>query len=135
MNLDVFDKNIVAETGISNKKLTVYFDGSCPLCLKEIGFYRRQAGSEHIAWQDVSDPTSGDLPAGLSCEAAMARFHVKRQDGTVIDGGSAFVEIWKQLPAFKWLGIFGSLRISKWILNRAYNAFLPIRPYLQRLFG
>ena len=62
---------------------TVYFDGACPLCSQEIAHYRRAAGADDITWVDaaVSDPAS--LGPGLTREAALARMHVRRADGSV----------------------------------------------------
>ena len=63
----------------------------------------------------------------------MARFHVRDHSGRLVDGGAAFIELWKQLPAFRVIGLICSNPLARWVLNRAYNAFLPIRPYLQIL--
>lgn len=63
----------------------------------------------------------------------MARFHIRKLDGSLVDGGLAFAELWKRLPAFRWIGLFFSTPPMNWILNASYNAFLPLRPRLQRL--
>lgn len=109
---------------------TVYYDGSCPLCIKEISFYRRLKDADKIHWEDVS---TGSLSLeDLSCDKAMARFHVRDKDGTLIDGGRAFIALWKELPAFRLLGTVCSIPIIRWSVDKAYNIFLPIRPHLQR---
>ncbi|MEO0881343.1 MAG: DUF393 domain-containing protein [Pseudomonadota bacterium] len=113
-----------------NHLFTVYYDGSCPLCVREIGFYRKLRGADAIEWQDVSTGLLNE--DDLSCEAAMARFHVRTRDGQLIDGGRAFVALWRQLPAFRIIGVVCSFPFFRWIIDRAYNAFLPIRPHLQR---
>jgi len=111
-------------------RFAVYFDGSCPMCLSEIAFYQKRRGADQIDWVDVSEPAHA--PDDLSCDAAMARFHVRRRDGQLVDGGAAFAELWRQLPAFKWLGVALIYPPGRWIANLAYNLFLPIRPKLQR---
>lgn len=116
----------------SGSRFTVYFDKSCPLCRREIEFYLRRKGAHDIDWVDVSEPESA--PTGISCEQAMARFHVQTLDGKLVDGGAAFAELWKQLPAFRYLGILFSVRPMRWMINLTYNLFLPLRPLIQKKF-
>ena len=114
----------------STPELTVYFDGSCPLCRREIALYRRQRGAERLAWVDVSAPAA--LGEGLSCEAAMRRFHVREAQGRLLSGGAAFARLWRALPGWRVLGwVFAGPPLS-WALEAAYRVFLPLRPRLQR---
>lgn len=113
-------------------KFSVYFDQSCPMCRREIAFYQRRSGADQINWIDVSQPKNA--PAEISCQQAMARFHVRTKTGQLLDGGAAFVQLWKQLPGFRWLGLLFDTPAARWIINSAYNLFLPVRPRLQALF-
>lgn len=113
-------------------KFTVYYDRSCPLCRREIAFYQRRSGADRIDWIDVSQ--SENAPADLSCRAAMARFHIRKTDGQLMDGGAAFAELWKHLPVFRPIGLVFSVPPLRWVINLAYNLFLPLRPYMQGLF-
>jgi predicted DCC family thiol-disulfide oxidoreductase YuxK len=110
--------------------LTVYFDGSCPLCAAEIGVYRKDAG-ETVRFCDVSAP--GGAPPDLEPEAAMARFHVRRADGRMENGARAFIALWLALPRWRWLGRIASAPPLPHLLEAAYRLFLPLRPMLQRL--
>ncbi len=110
---------------------TAYYDGACPLCAREIAFYRRQTGAGRIRWIDVSG-LGGDLVASdLSHDSALARFHVRDIDGRLVSGGAAFALVWKNLPRFRWLAVIFAPRPFTWLLDRAYIAFLKIRPRLQ----
>ncbi len=120
-------------TGSNYNRLAVYFDNSCPLCRKEIAFYQHRKGADGIDWVDVSQPDNA--PDELSCAQAMARFHVRTTDGRLVDGGKAFVELWMQLKAFRWLGMMFSLPVLRSVIDWAYDAFLPLRPRLQRLMA
>lgn len=113
------------------KRFTVYFDGSCPLCIREIGYYQRRSGADQIDWVDVSEGTF--CTVDLSCTAAMAKFHVRGADGTLYGGGEAFARLWRELPAFQWLGRLFVLPGFRHALNVGYKLFLPLRPSLQRL--
>lgn len=110
--------------------LTVYFDGSCPLCQREIAFYRRMPAAQALAWVDVSQPAA--LGEGLSCQAAMARFHVRDAQGRLHSGAAGFSQLWRQLPGWRWLGRVSGVPPVSWLAEGAYRVFLPVRPWLQR---
>ena len=78
----------------------VYFDGSCPLCRAEIALYRRQAKAESLCFADVSNPAT-PLGEDLERHQAMKRFHVRKEDGRLVTGAAAFVEVWKRLPQWR----------------------------------
>ncbi len=109
--------------------LTVYFDGSCPLCRREIALYRRQRGAQQLAWVDVSAGEA--LGEGLSCEAAMRRFHVREAQGRLLSGGAAFARLWRALPGWRVLGWLFAWPPLSWGLELAYRLFLPLRPRIQ----
>ena len=113
------------------RDLTVYFDGSCPLCKAEIGHYRKQRGAETIEFVDVS---VADVPltCGIDRAAAMARFHVRESDGRVLSGAEAFTRVWARLPAWRWASRLSRLPGVTPALEIAYRAFLPVRPALSR---
>jgi 3-demethoxyubiquinol 3-hydroxylase len=112
--------------------LTVFFDGGCPLCKREIGLYQRASAGLPIHWLDVS--LAETLPAGLSPEAAMARFHVllKSSGGEqLLSGAKAFTALWRNIPGWRWLGVLGGLPIMVSLLEMVYSFFLHIRPQMQ----
>jgi predicted DCC family thiol-disulfide oxidoreductase YuxK len=112
-------------------ELTIYYDGSCPLCRREIALYRRLPGAERLDWADVS--AGATLGEGLSCEAAMRRFHVRDDSGLLLSGGAAFARLWRALPGWRVLGWCFAWPPMSWGLELSYRAFLPLRPKLQRL--
>jgi predicted DCC family thiol-disulfide oxidoreductase YuxK len=114
----------------SSTPVTVYYDGSCPLCRAEIGVYKNADGGNAVQWCDVSHET---LPVGMTREQAMARFHVRNDQGQMVSGAKAFIALWLSLPRWRWLGRIASLPPLPWILEGAYRAFLPIRPLLQKI--
>ena len=112
----------------------VFYDGQCPLCQREIGYYKSRSGADKIDWVDVASVCETELPVGLSREQALARFHVLGRDGTLVSGGEAFARLWSSLPAFRWLGRLFTAPGFAWIIEKSYQAFLPLRPRLQKLF-
>ena len=114
-------------------RLTVFYDGTCPLCRREIEFYRRRKGAQSLDWVDVSRCAGETVALGLSRAEAMARFHVKRADGELASGGLAFAQLWAALPGFRPLGLVLQWRPLAWLTERAYRLFLKVRPRLQAL--
>ena len=113
---------------------TVFFVGSCPLCRAEIGYYRRKDQAGALCFVDVSQPGAMTLE-GINQQRAMERFHVRARDGRVLSGAAAFVEVWTRLPKWRWAARAASLPGALAALELGYRMFLPVRPFISRVFG
>jgi len=115
-------------------KSTVYFDGSCPLCKAEIDYYRKKDQAGALSFVDISEACAV-TPQGITRQRAMERFHVCASDGRVLSGAAAFVELWARLPYWRWAARAASLPGVLPALEVGYRMFLPVRPFVVRLFG
>ena len=106
---------------------TLYFDGACPVCSREVAMYRRQPGADGVRWVDVAQCEASDLGTGLTREAAMARLHLRRPDGSLVSGAQAFTALWKTLPRWSWLGRLLGSGPGLWLLESGYRSFLFLR--------
>jgi ubiquinone biosynthesis monooxygenase Coq7 len=111
-------------------KPTVYFDGACPVCRREIAVYQRGAGAEAVCWVDASacppDALGGDLPR----DRALARLHLRQADGRLVHGAAAFLAMWAALPQHPRLARLAKLLDRPPLvraLDLAYAAFLRLR--------
>lgn len=129
------------KTQDSTQKLTLFYDGSCPLCATEIGYYTRADTDHSLELIDVSaESFTGD--DRISRHEAMSRLHVRLADGQQLSGARAFVEVWRVVPGWGWLAKLAQLPGALPVLEAAYRLFLGLRPLivrcfsgLQRLFG
>lgn len=112
----------------SHAPLTVYFDGGCPVCSREIAAYRRQAGAEKCVWVDAHACDELALGDGLSRPDALVRFHVRRADGKMVSGMRAFALLWRELPRMAWIGRLASSGPMPAILEAIYSLVLRVRP-------
>ncbi len=110
--------------------VTVWYDGACPLCIREIALMRRLDGTAAIDFVDVA-------PEGAACpidrQLLLARFHAREGNGPILDGAAAFAAMWRAIPLLRPLGLMAR---NAWILaalERLYTVFLRVRPRLQRL--
>lgn len=106
---------------------TVYFDGGCPVCSREIALYQRQPGGDGVCWVDVTQCDPSALGGDLSREAAMARLHMRLPDGQLVSGAAAFTGMWRALPRWAWLGRLLGTRATLWLLEGGYRFFLVVR--------
>ena len=74
----------------------VFFDGGCPLCLREINLIKKMARDGRIVYTDIADPAYDCVAdTGLTYTDLMARIHGRISDGTLVEG----VEVFRQLYA------------------------------------
>lgn len=118
--------------GAQKKKLTVYFDGLCPLCSREIDHYRIQSGSENIDFTDITAESFDAGAEGLDPKLIHKYMHIRKSDGEVQTGVDAFIAIWDVLPRFNWMAKFANKTYVRPFLNVGYLGFAAVRPYLPR---
>jgi predicted DCC family thiol-disulfide oxidoreductase YuxK len=110
-------------------KIIVWYDGACPLCIREIALMRRLDARHAIDFRDIA-PANAVCP--LDRQLMLARFHAS-EDGVILSGAAAFAAMWRAIPLLKPLGLIARNRLVLRLLERLYNRFLIIRPRLQKL--
>lgn len=111
---------------------TVYYDGLCHLCSREIDHYRKQRGSEDLRFMDITGASFDATAEGVDPVQVHKVMHVRRKDGTLATGVNAFIEIWKILPKYNWAARLAVRPLPSLVLKVGYEAFAAIRPFLPR---
>lgn len=112
--------------------LTLYYDGLCPLCSREMAHYRKRAvGDSAIVFRDITEPSFVAAEHGLDAKRIHTVMHVK--EGEVVHTGiDAFLAIWRRIPGHGFLTWLASIPGMYWLMKLGYHAFAAIRPYLPR---
>jgi predicted DCC family thiol-disulfide oxidoreductase YuxK len=109
-------------------KVIIYYDGACPLCMREISLMRRLDWRGAIEFHDVASP---DATCPIDRRELLARFHAS-EDGVMLSGAAAFAAMWRAIPLLKPLGWAARNPVILGLLERLYIRFLVLRPRLQR---
>jgi predicted DCC family thiol-disulfide oxidoreductase YuxK len=110
----------------------VWYDGACPLCLREIALMRRLDRRGRITFVDVALDADPSCP--IDRAQLLARFHAE-EDGVIHSGAAAFAAMWRAIPLLRPLGLAARSPTVLGVLEAAYLRFLKVRPRLQRLFA
>ena len=109
----------------------IFYDGNCPLCRREIAHYRRIDSTARLRWVDAVNEPETLARHGISLQQAMAELHVLDGDGRWQRGVDAFLVIWQQLPAYRWLAKLVTALCLRRPLGFFYRHFAAWR-YRQR---
>lgn len=112
-------------------RVTVWFDGACPLCTREIALMRRLDRRGAIRFLDAQDPAT-ECP--LDRADLLARFHAREGD-RLLSGAAAFAAMWRAIPLLRPLGHLARLPGIDRLFEAAYRGFLRVRPRLQRMLA
>ena len=116
------------------QKLTLFYDGACPLCKAEILFLARRNQAGLLGFVDINTTAFDPTKVGVSCQAALATMYAQYTDGALIHGPAVFPEAYRRanLPWMAWLF---SRKTLQPLFNVAYQFFATHRHAISRILG
>jgi predicted DCC family thiol-disulfide oxidoreductase YuxK len=102
--------------------IEVFYDGACPLCVREVRFLRRLNRKGRIRFTDIAASQFRASDYKKTMEAFMSEIHGRFPDGTWVHG----VEVFRRLYAAVGLGPLiwiTRLPIVAGLLDRGYRVF------------
>ena len=78
--------------------VTLFWDGGCPLCQREIAHYKQLDVENNVEWVDIHAEPSRLQPHQVTPADAMELIHAVDKDGALQVGVPAFLAVWEQLP-------------------------------------
>ena len=103
--------------------ITVFYDGKCGLCSKEIGHYMKICPPSTFIWRDIANEPRHLKKINVSHSNALKRLHVTDTEGKLHIGIDAFIAIWRKLPRWHLLAVLCALPGIRFILGKLYDRF------------
>ena len=112
------------------EKLTIYYDGHCPLCLAEINFLEHHNHRGLLCFVDLHTlDSSGDV----NCELAMKTIH-GRIGHALINGPSVFQEAYQRTD-LKFVNYLFSFAWFRFVYAKFYVVFAKYRHQISSAIG
>lgn len=114
--------------------ITIFYDGQCPLCAKEVAWLQNKAPAGRMLFQDISVPVFDPSIYGKTMAAMMAELHVLDDDGNWYTAMDSTRLIYREI-GLGWLVAPTRLPGLKQLFDWAYATFARFRPRLQKNHG
>lgn len=118
---------------MTQPKLTLLYDGSCPICSWEKQNLMRHDRHGRLGFIDIQSPEFDPIVYGVTMEALMGRLHGITADGRMIIGVQTLLASYR---AVGWWWVYLPLSLApRWLADLAYGWFADHRQELSRRFG
>lgn len=108
-------------------KLTLLYDGLCPMCKVEMSILRRRDRKDRLAFVDIAAPDFDPAAFGLTIEQLIGSMHARTPDGTIIRGPDVFIAAYRAV-GWNALAAFLAFKPTRPIVDLAYGVFAWVRP-------
>lgn len=114
-------------------KRTIFYDGLCQLCSREISMFQHRVRDQSLQYVDISEDTFDAAAHGVDAVAVHKHMHVRNEEtGEMLIGVPALIAMWECVPGFRWLAKLTRLPGIRQVSNVGYVFFAWIRPKLPR---
>jgi predicted DCC family thiol-disulfide oxidoreductase YuxK len=103
--------------------ITVFYDGKCGLCRREIEHYKYIAPTGVFNWVDITVDPSVTQKIGISYADGLKLLHATDAKGKLHVGVDAFLLIWQQIPHWRIVATIVSFPLIRPVANIAYRIF------------
>jgi predicted DCC family thiol-disulfide oxidoreductase YuxK len=104
-------------------KITVYYDGACPKCIRDRQHYEKLAGlaGEQVCWFDITGQEDRLRELGIDPEKALTELHVRDERGQVVSELDAYILLMSRVPMLKPVAWLIGLPLIRPLLARIYH--------------
>lgn len=108
-------------------QITVFYDGDCPLCTKEVIRWKQASFDCDVDWFNISGHDDELRTRGIDPRQALLQLHTQTDDGRILVSIDSYALLLKQLKHWRWLGVIMSLPVIKPCLLTTYDWLTRLR--------
>lgn len=114
---------------------TLFYDGDCPLCRREIAWLRQRDGQHRIQFQNIHDDQFDPSHYALSKAELLDYIHGIEANGQLIKGVDVFIRLYT-LVGLSWLVAPLRWRLTRPLFNQLYIQFARHRTtWIAKIIG
>ncbi|CAE6507786.1 MAG TPA: DUF393 domain-containing protein [Nitrosomonas nitrosa] len=105
------------------KKITVFYDGACPSCVKDRQKYEKLAGKdgEEVCWFDITGQEDKLREMGIDPRKAVSELHVQDEQQRIVSELDAYIVLMSRVPLLKPLAWLIGLPVIRPLLSSLYH--------------
>lgn len=107
--------------------ISVFYDGKCGQCSREIAYFRKKTPRCPILWQDIATEPQLLNGTGLTQAEALLFMRVRDEEGRIKTGVDAFIILWSLFPGWALLARFLALPGIHALAGAGYGVFARYR--------
>lgn len=113
-------------------KLTIFYDGDCPLCLAEIHFLKQHNPRGLLEFESLQQLDVANCD--INCELALKTIHAKLGDHQIVVGPEVFYEAYRRTD-LRWVNYLFSFKWFRYIYGKFYILFAKYRHQISKWIG
>ncbi len=103
-------------------KIKVFYDGSCPRCIKDrLNYESLDSDSGDIEWFDITGQDHYLKSLGIDPYRALTELHLQDEKGQILRELDAYILLLGRIPRYRWLSRLVRLPILKPMLSTLYR--------------
>jgi predicted DCC family thiol-disulfide oxidoreductase YuxK len=101
----------------------VFYDGACPICVRDRRAYERLAGraGDAVVWFDITGQAQRLREMGIDPDKALFELHVRDPGGTIHSSIDAYIVLLNNIPILRPLAWLLGLPLVRPVLSDIYR--------------
>ena len=111
------------------EKITVFYDGACPVCVRDRRWYEKLEGQteDSVEWLDITGRDEQLREQGIDPNQALRELHVKDSQGQVHREMAAYILLMTRVPLLKPIAWLIGLPVIRPTLAWLYHRWVARR--------